>query len=171
MGEKTVVIRRALVALLVSAVLLCVDQVTKYYVLLDLKPIGSFSVIPHFLEFSYVENRGAAFGLFQNSMWVISVFSIIAFIALILSLFRYKGHSLFSYCAVVLIFSGGVGNLIDRLRFGFVVDFIHVLFFDYIFNFADCCVTVGAVLLICHAVVLTLREKKQERDAGESEHE
>lgn len=171
MGEKHAVIRRALVALLVSAALLCVDQVTKYYVLLDLKPIGSFSVIPHFLEFSYVENRGAAFGLFQNSMWLISAFSLIAFVALAVSLVCYKGHSFFSYCAVTLIFSGGVGNMIDRFRFGFVVDFIHVLFFDYIFNFADCCVTVGAVLLICHAVVLTLREKKREGDTGESEHE
>lgn len=171
MGEKSVVIRRAFVALLVSAVLLIVDQVTKYYVLLDLKPIGSFSVIPHFLEFSYVENRGAAFGLFQNTMWLISIFSAIAFIALVLSLFLYKKHSFFSYCAVLLILSGGIGNLIDRLRFGFVVDFIHVLFFDYIFNFADCCVTVGAALLICHAILLTVREKKSERDTGGSEHE
>lgn len=171
MGEKSVVMRRGFVALLISAVLLIVDQVTKYYILLDLKPIGSFPVIPYFLELSYVENRGAAFGLFQNTMWLVSIFSAIAFVALLLSLFLYKRHTFFSFSAVTLILSGGIGNLIDRLRFGFVVDFIHVLFFDYIFNFADCCVTVGAVLLICHAILLTVREKKDKHDAGESEHE
>lgn len=171
MREKSVSIRRAFVALLISVVLLAVDQVTKYYVLRDLKPAGSIPVIPHFLEFSYVENRGAAFGLFQNSMWLVGVFSVAAFIALLLSLFLYKNHSFFSYCAVTLIFSGGLGNLIDRLRFGFVVDFIHVLFFDYIFNFADCCVTVGAALLVCHAILLTYREKKCAAETGENEHE
>lgn len=171
MGEKSVSKRRAFVALILSVVLLAADQVTKYYVLRDLKPVGAVPVIPHFMEFSYVENRGAAFGLFQNSMWLVGIFSVIAFVALVLSLFLYKNHSFFSYSAVTLILSGGIGNLIDRLRFGYVVDFIHVLFFDYIFNFADCCVTVGAVLLVCHAILLTYWEKKNGAKAGESGHE
>lgn len=150
----------AVLSVFVCAVLLVIDQISKQLVLNDLKPIGAYNVIPHLLDFSYVENRGAAFGLFQNHMWVIGVLSVIAFAALLLSLFLYRNHSIFSYSAIILILSGGIGNLIDRFRLGFVVDFIHVLFFDYVFNFADCCVTIGAVLLVAHAVVLSYREKK-----------
>lgn len=161
MRKKNASLRHGLAALAVGIVLLAADQITKYYVLLYLRPVESFHVVPYFLDFCYVENRGAAFGLFQNSMWLVGSFSVIVFVVLLLALFRYKSHTFFSYCAITLIFSGGIGNLIDRLRFGFVVDFIHVLFFDYVFNFADCCVTVGAVLLVCHAILLTSREKKQ----------
>lgn len=161
----------AVLSVVVSIVLLVVDQITKHYVLKELQPIGSHTVIPHLLEFSYVENRGAAFGLFRNHMWVIGVLSVIAFAALLLSLFLYRGHTFFSYSAIILILSGGIGNLIDRFRFGFVVDFIHVLFFDYVFNFADCCVTVGAVLLVVHAIVLSYREKKQAEQQPAESHE
>ena len=61
---------------------------------------------------------------------------------------------------VALLMAGGIGNLIDRIAHGFVVDYIHVLFFDYVFNFADCCITVGAVLFVIHVLFFT-REGKE----------
>lgn len=161
----------AVLSVVVSLLLLAADQLTKHYVLTLLKPVQTHTVLPKLLEFTYVENRAAAFGLFQNHMWVIYALSVVAFVALLLSLFLYRGHTIFSYSAVILILSGGIGNLIDRFRFGFVVDFIHVLFFDYVFNFADCCVTVGAVLLVVHALVLTYREKKEAEELAAEHHE
>ena len=71
-----------------------------------------------------------------------------------------KRHSFFSYTTAALLMSGGIGNLIDRIAHGFVVDYIHVLFFDYVFNFADCCITVGAVLFVIHVLFFT-REGKE----------
>lgn len=157
-------------ALVSAAVLLAIDQITKYFVLKYLKPVGAVTVISGLLEFSYVENTGAAFGLFKNSMWFIMVLTVIAFIAIAVVLFRYKNHTAFSYIAATLLIAGGIGNLIDRILYGFVVDFIHALFFNYVFNFADCCVTVGAVLFVLHILVLSYREKKAEQAAQTSEN-
>ena len=69
----------------------------------------------------------------------------------------------------ILLISGGIGNLIDRILHGYVIDYIHVLFFDYVFNFADCCITVGAVLFVIHVLFFT--GKGEERPAKEVEEE
>lgn len=156
--------------LVVGAILLAVDQVIKYYVVQYLKPVGTVTVIGGLLEFSYVENTGAAFGLFKNFMWVVVVITIAAFFLIAILLFRYRGHTFFSYAASALLLAGGAGNLIDRFFYGFVVDFIHVLFFGYVFNFADCCITVGTVCFVIHVLLVSYREKKAQDDgAGPSE--
>lgn len=147
-------------ALAAAAVLLAADQLLKYFVLLYLKPVSSVTVIGGLLELAYVENTGAAFGLFKNFIWFVVLITVIAFLAIIVLLFRYRNHTCFSYIASVLLIAGGLGNLVDRILYGFVVDYIHVLFFDYIFNFADCCITVGAVLFVVHVLLLSYREKK-----------
>lgn len=159
----------SIIALVSAVVLLAIDQITKYFVLKYLKPVGAVTVISGLLEFSYVENTGAAFGLFKNSMWFIMALTVVAFIVIAIVLFRYKYHTAFSYIAATLLIAGGVGNLIDRILYGFVVDFIHALFFNYVFNFADCCVTVGAVLFVLHIIVLSYREKKAEQAAEATE--
>ncbi len=153
-------------ALIIAAVLLAVDQVIKYFVLRDLRPVGSVTVIRGLLELSYLENKGAAFGLFQNSIWLVVLITVTAFVGITAALFRYKKHTFFSYAASALLIAGGAGNLVDRLLYGFVVDFIHVMFFDYVFNFADCCITVGAVLFVIH-VLLTSHWEKEALKASE----
>jgi signal peptidase II len=85
--------------------------------------------------------------------------TVAATVAIAVLLFRYKRHTFFSYATSALLIAGGIGNLIDRIAYGFVVDFIHVLFFDYIFNFADCCITVGAVLFVIHVLFFTRSEE------------
>lgn len=145
---------------MVAAVLLAVDQLLKYFVLLYLKPAGPVTVIGGLLELSYVENTGAAFGLFQDFMWLVVIVTLITFAVIAILLFRYQSHTCFSYIASTLLIAGGLGNLVDRILYGFVVDYIHVLFFGYIFNFADCCITVGAVLLVLHVLLISHREKK-----------
>lgn len=142
-----------------SALLILVDQWTKSLVLARLRPLGRFTVIDGLLELQYLENPGAAFGFFQNAPLFIGAFTAIASAVIAVMLFRYRQHDFFSCTAACLLIAGGLGNLIDRFLYGFVVDFIHVLFFGYIFNFADCCVTVGACMLVLHAVRLALKER------------
>ena len=149
----------AVVVLLTAALLLAVDQVIKYFVLRDLKPIGSVTVIPGLLELAYVENTGAAFGLFKNAVWFIVGITVIAAVVILVLLFRYRRHTFFSYTTSALLIAGGFGNLIDRIVHGFVVDYIHVLFFGYVFNFADCCITIGAVLFVIHMLFFTQKEE------------
>lgn len=150
------------VKVLISAVLLIlVDQLTKYLAEDALKESGKLTmpVIPGLLEFSYLENPAAAFGLFGNVIWLVAALSLIVAVGIIVALFLYRNHTLFSLLASALLMAGGIGNLVDRMTRGYVVDFIHVMFFDYIFNVADCCVTIGAVCLIAHYIVIIRREK------------
>lgn len=162
---------RPWIALAVAAVLLAADQITKFFVLRDLQSLRSIPIFPGLLELSYIENTGAAFGLFKNMMWFVFLITVVAFIVILVILFRYRKHTFFSYAAAALLMAGGIGNLLDRIFYGFVVDFIHVMFFDYIFNFADCCVTVGVVLFVIHVILISAREKQaQESVESSSEH-
>ena len=139
----------AVVVLAVAAVLLAIDQMLKYFVLRDLRPVGTVTVIPGLLELTYVENTGAAFGLFKQVMWLVVAVTVVATVAIIVLLFRYKRHSFFSYTTAALLMSGGIGNLIDRVLNGEVVDYINLLFMRFaVFNFADICVCVGVALWV-----------------------
>lgn len=160
--------------LAVSAALIVVDQVTKHLAVTVLRdgPARSVSVIPGLLEFRYLENTAAAMGLFRGLIWMVVPLSVLVAIGIIVVLFLYKDHTWASYTAFSLVLAGGVGNLIDRVvNVGpggerFVVDFIHVEFFPYIFNFADCCITVGAVFLVIHFIIASRREKNLGRAEG-----
>ncbi len=142
------------------AVGIAVDQVLKYIVLRYLAPDGSVQAIPGLLDFTYVENRGAAFGILQNRVWFFAILTILISAAVIILWFRYRHHTLWSRIGSALILSGGIGNLIDRLTRGFVVDYIHVSFFPPVFNFADCCVVIGTILVMIH--VLFFAERREQ---------
>lgn len=157
------------ITLLAAALLLVADQVIKYYVLLYLRPVGSVTVIPKLLEFTYVENTGVAFGLFKDRLWIVMCVTAIAAAIIVVLLFWYKNHSFLSYTVCALILAGGIGNLIDRALYGFVVDFIHVMFFDYVFNFADCCITVGAVLFAIYFLFFADKKEEALKEADEDE--
>ena len=144
---------------LIGAVLsVIIDQVIKYHVVLYLKPVADVEVIPGLFNLTYLENRGAAFGVLANQRWFFIVTTGVITVLLIAGLFLYKKHSACSIAASILIIGGGIGNLIDRIFLGYVVDYIQVSFFPPIFNFADCCVTVGTVLLMVH--ILFFLDKK-----------
>ncbi len=159
--------------ILAAAALIVVDQITKRWAVVFLRDGGgmSVSVIPGLLEFRYLENTAAAMGMFRGMITMIMVLSALVAVGIVVWIFLYNGHTWASYTAATLVLAGGVGNLIDRLiNLGpegerFVVDFIHVEFFPYIFNFADCCVTVGAVFLVIHFLL----GAKSEKQAAEQE--
>jgi lipoprotein signal peptidase len=150
------------IALFLAAAAVLADQLLKILVNTQLKPLGSVVAIPGFLNFDYVENRGAAFGIFQNQRWFFILCTVIITIAIIVALFKYKGHEFFSWTACILIIAGGIGNLIDRVFIGYVTDYIHVMFFPPVFNFADMCVTVGTVCLAIHIFFFFDKHKKDE---------
>lgn len=125
------------------------DQWTKYMAVVHLKGQNSFILIPHVFELQYLENRGAAFGTFQNKQLV---FVIGAVIVLIVVGFLYgklpfnKRFYPMRLCAV-LVCAGAVGNLIDRIRLNYVVDFFYFSLIDFpIFNVADCYVVIACFL-------------------------
>lgn len=154
-----------IVSLAVIAVLTAADQLIKYFVLTYLKPIWEKLVIPGVLRFTYVENDGAMMGLFggkaQVMMWITVVIIAVLLVLLLLKKIKFG----FNYCCLVAIIAGGIGNLIDRFRLGFVIDYIDVLFVKfYVFNFADCLITVGAFLIIGYQIYEIIRETKEKRE-------
>lgn len=167
---KKKIIRASL--LLLSAALVGVDQTTKHMAVTALRDGGreTIPVIPGLLKFTYLENTAAAMGLFDGMIWLVMILCVAVAAAIIAAIFLYDGHTWASYTSAALLLAGGIGNLIDRLiNIGpagerYVVDFIHVEFFPYIFNIADCCVTIGAAFLLIHFIILARREKKTARE-------
>jgi len=136
--------------LIIAVLLIVVDQVTKYLALTNLKPIGTMVFLEGFMDFTFVENRGVAFGLFSEQRWPILILTTAITIGLIwyyLNLPKAKAYH-WVRVALVLIFSGAVGNIIDRFVRGYVVDFFEFTFFSWpVFNVADIYVVVGVVLM------------------------
>ena len=159
------------ITVIVAVLLVVVDQISKKLVLDYLKDADPVTVIDGVIQFRYVENTGAAFGILSNNTWALSVFTGIIIIAGFVYLFFGKIKNKFEYSAIILMLAGGLGNLIDRVFRHYVVDFIEYTFMDYaVFNFADICVTVGAVLIIIAVIVETVKEKKS-NDGEENTNE
>ena len=143
--------------LLLSLIVVLADRLTKLYVTAHLQTGQSVTVIPHVFRITHVLNFGAAFSMFAESAspeavrWSLVVFSIVAAI-IVLGLLWRMGR-VFSPAAVglALIFGGAIGNLYDRMKLHYVVDFLEVHIVHYHwpdFNVADSCITVGAVLIL-----------------------
>lgn len=145
----------------ISALLIGLDQLTKYIMVTGLKPVGSVEIIPGILEFMYVENTGAAFSIFAGKQAILIGVTSLALLAVGYVLLFRKPKKKLEYWAVLLIFSGGIGNLIDRIANGYVVDFVNFLFVRFaVFNVADIYVTFGFIFL----VISLIREELQNRN-------
>lgn len=156
-------------SLILIVVLTAADQLIKWAITSNFDIGESLTVIPGLLEFRYIRNTGAAFGMMQNNSLFFAAVTVIMSIVIIVMLIKYKNHNFLCYSAAVMIVAGGLGNLIDRVFLNYVVDFIHVMFFDYIFNFADCLVVVGTAFFAIH--VLFFMDKKKGRHFEEHHEE
>ena len=151
---------------ILAGILFCItlvgaDQVIKFFVLEYLKPVGYVDVIDNILRFRYVENTGAIFGSFSAYTAVLTVVSIVLLVVVIYFLITNKSKSKIINICLLLMVSGGIGNIIDRIRLKYVVDFIEVLFVDFaVFNFADCLITVGAFVLIFYLIYDMIKDSK-----------
>ena len=113
---------------------------------------GPVTAVPYILDIVYSENRGVAFGLFQDGTVFFSITtSIVIIVFAVLLLKNYKSSKLFSIAASLII-GGGIANLIERVWFGYVVDYLSLSFFSPICNFADYCITAGTVCLIVYLI-------------------
>lgn len=145
----------------ILAVGIFADQLTKLLAVKYLMHVHSVPIWKDVLHLTYVENRGAAFGMLAGAPWVFNTISIITVI--IILGYLYLGHAENRLYAVSLsmIASGGIGNLIDRLSLGYVVDFIDFTLIDFaVFNGADSFVCVGAGLLVLALILDIARESR-----------
>ena len=141
-----------------------VDQLIKYFVIEYLKPIGVFELLEGFIRLRYVENTGAVFGSFASHTAVLTVVSIILLIVTVYFLLSQKNKSKLVSFTLLLMIAGGIGNIIDRIRLHFVVDYIEPTFIDFaVFNFADCLITVGAFVLMIYLIIDIVKEEKQKK--------
>jgi len=142
------------------------DQWTKYLAVQHLQPIGTLPLLEDILHLTYVENRGAAFGMLADHRWIFMVLSTVSIILVAFWLFRDKPASGWIRGAVASIIGGGIGNMIDRVRLGYVVDFIDFRAIDfYVFNVADSFVCVGCGIILVWAFWMEVVAKKSAMDA------
>lgn len=137
--------------LFLPIVLVALDQITKYMVRKDLSGGKVITLIPKTLCFQYVENRGAAWGLFQGKYDVLSAITVILLVGFIYLLIKMPANkkNIPMYVIFLFIVSGAIGNLIDRLVFSYVTDFIYFELIDFpVFNVADIYVTCSVILLV-----------------------
>ena len=146
------------------AVLVALDQLIKLLVIEYLEPIGSLPLIDEFLRLKYAENTGAAFGSFSGKTTFLSIFTLAIIVLGLIYLFVKKRKVDVEYICISLIISGGLGNLVDRIFRGYVVDYIEPLFVDFaIFNFADILVTCSCIVLVIWLMYEIYRENKNEK--------
>ncbi len=138
------------------------DQLTKRLVVSYLKPIRSHPLWQDVFHLTYVENRGAAFGMLADHRWVFLMLSTLGIVAITAYLFWDKELDLFAFCSLTCVVGGGVGNMIDRVAYGYVVDFFDFTLIDFaVFNVADAFVCCGVGLFVIAFVRALLREQKQ----------
>ena len=140
------------VSIFISILLLILlDQAVKGYVVKEIPLGGMRRFIPKVVSLTYLKNSGAAFSMLENQQWFFTIITLIAMGAAFVYLYRHIKGSLWLLLGLTLIISGGIGNFIDRVRQGFVVDMFHLDFMNFaIFNVADIYLTVGVGLLLIY---------------------
>lgn len=150
-----------------SVLLVAVDQLIKWLVITHLKPISTYPIIKGILHLEYVENRGVAFGMFQNNKFISIGITGIMLLIIMYLIFSNKIYSLFFgnkknpivQWALAILLAGGIGNYIDRLFRGYVVDYVYFVPINFpSFNFADICVTVSCALLLLYIIFIQPKE-------------
>ena len=141
------------------------DQITKWLVLENIPLYSQVEAIPGLFHFTYVRNTGAAFSSFEGAMWLFVLIFVALTVAIFVEYFKIRlPFSTFDRWCIAAIYGGGLGNMIDRLRFGYVVDMIEVEFMNFaVFNVADCFITCGCIALIVHLAFFNKEFWKEEK--------
>ena len=161
----------------VAAVVLVLDQITKLWVTSTMEPGDMVSIVDGFARFRFTQNSGASFGLFPDSSGIISVLALLVIIAILVAFVRLGHPSRLSVLAAGLVVGGALGNLLDRLRLGYVVDFVdvygpHLTIGDRIytwpvFNVADSGITVGTILVLAGILFTGELVKREENTTAQ----
>ena len=147
-------------SILIVVLILIADQVTKFVIRTQMAVGESFNVIPHFLSITSHRNNGAAWGILSGKITFFYIITVIILIALVVFFIKEAKNQMMMQIAISLLFAGALGNFIDRVRTGEVVDFVDTVIFGYdfpIFNIADASLTIGVILL----VIVLLKDQNQ----------
>ena len=140
--------KRGIIAGIIAA-LIILDQLVKAYVVQNIALGEIKSWIPNLVSLTYLQNRGAAFSILQDQQLLFAVITLVVVVGAIWYLHKHMEDSLWTVSGLVLIIAGGLGNFIDRVSQGFVVDMFHLDFVNFaIFNVADSYLTVGVIVLM-----------------------
>ncbi|MCQ2427868.1 MAG: signal peptidase II [Clostridia bacterium] len=165
--------------LIILIAAIAADQATKLLTVAKLDLGSSFDLIHGVFRFTYIRNEGAAFGMLSEHRWVFLVLSTVAIVGIIIYVIKNPPKSKVAMLSLTLIVAGGIGNMIDRVRLGYVIDFLDFYafpFWKWIFNVADACVCVGAALMMLWLIAGIVKDAKAAKnapaaqsDAGKSE--
>ena len=157
---------------LLIVALIAIDQVVKLWVRGNI-PLGeSIPFIPYIMDLSYVQNTGAAFSIFSQHTWMLTLISLAVSIFIVVLLFRPIFTHWWGKLSLALVLAGAVGNLIDRALFSFVTDMFRTTFINFaVFNVADICVVIGGISVCVYVIFFydKWEGKDEEKDEGEDE--
>lgn len=138
---------------LLSAAVVAIDQMVKAWVVGNISLGGGLPFLPHVLGLTYVRNTGASFSLLSDHTWLLTLLSAVASVAVIILMAKRLFPHRVGMIGLALVLGGAVGNLIDRVRLGYVVDMFETLFMNFaIFNVADMGIVIGGILVMCYLV-------------------
>ena len=151
--------------LLFTGAIVAADQITKYLTVANIALWADVPFIPGLLQLTYVQNTGAAFSSFEGHQWL---FALVFLVFTVMVFYEYSKKSmpfttLERWC-IFAIYGGGLGNMIDRIRLGYVVDMIETTFIEFpVFNVADCFITCGCIALMAHLILFNKEFWKEEK--------
>ena len=156
---------------ILALILVGLDQVVKYLVLQNIPLGGHVPFIPYIVELSYVQNTGAAFSMFNQHTWILTLISLVMSVVLAAAIWKNFFHHPLGKLTLTLLLGGAVGNLIDRVFRGFVVDMFNVLFMNFaVFNVADICVVVGGIAAALYYILLAPKLEPPEGEEAGHDH-
>ena len=138
-----------------AAGIVAADQFTKFLTVANIALYEDVPFIPGLLQLTYVQNTGAAFSSFEGQQWMFALVFAAFTLALFWEYFRKPmGFSTFERWCIAAVYGGGLGNMIDRIRMGYVVDMIETTFMEFpVFNVADCFISCGCIALMVHLIL------------------
>jgi len=152
-----------LLYLVIVFIIILFDQYTKILANDSLAEIDTFPLIDNVFHFTLVKNKGAAFGIMQNQRWFFIIITFAVILAMIIYVFKYKPKHKLLLTSLSMIIGGAVGNLIDRIKLGYVIDFFDFRLINFaVFNVADSFVVIGTILLSYYLLFIYKEPKEEE---------
>ena len=147
------------------ALIVIADQVAKYFTVLSIPAAGAQPFIPGILQITYVRNTGAAFSSFEGQQWLFALIFLVLTGLIFWEYFKKPmGFTKLERFCIAAIYGGGLGNMIDRVRLGYVVDMIQTEFMNFpVFNVADCFISCGCILLMLHLILCNRQIWKEDK--------
>lgn len=148
-----------------AAGIVALDQITKLLVVANIPLYETVEVLPGIVGLTYAQNTGAAWSMFEGQQWLFAIIFTLFTVTMLWDFWKKKlPFTLFERFCLVAVWAGGLGNMIDRLRLGYVIDMIQTQFIDFpVFNVADSFITCGCLILVIHLIFFNKAFWKEEK--------